>query len=185
MVSSFFYSAWYIFRSTFRTYHFFHPVGTLASREIEDYQLLSLRREQVFSNVSWQDGLKYRGNILVLGVLKSDCDSHLLFVPSHRRQPHCNSLIAFPTGEVLQEIAGHNVDGAVIGHFALGEFIYAEGSTIARVEDWMEMLSPEVLIRFPVSNLIARRSLVFARAGFGKSNFNKLLFSELYKQNQQ
>lgn len=159
------------------------PVGTLASRAFEDYQLPSSRKRQRFLNVPWQDELKYRGNILILGVLKSSKDGDLLFVPSHRRQPRCNSLIAFPTGEVLQEIAGHNIDGAVIGHFALGEFIYAEGGTIMESKDWMEVLSPEVLIRFPVSNLIARRSLVFARAGFGKSNFNKLLFSELYKQN--
>ncbi len=45
----------------------------------------------------------------------------------------------------------------------------------------MQVLSPEVLVRFPVSSLVARRSLIFARAGFGKSNLNKLLFSELYR----
>ena len=159
-----------------------HPVGPFASREVEEFHLHALRREQSFSDDFWEDGLKYRGNILVLGILKSCQDGHLLFVPSHRRQPHCGSLIASPTGDVLQEIAGHNIEGAAIGHFALGEFIYSGECSTMQSVDWMEVLSPEVLIRFPVTNLIARRSLIFARAGFGKSNFTKLLFSELYKE---
>jgi uncharacterized protein len=37
-------------------------------------------------------------------------------------------------------------------------------------------------VKFPVENLVARRTFVFARAGFGKSNLNKLLFSKLYAQ---
>src|SRR5207249_537610 len=31
-------------------------------------------------------------------------------------------------------------------------------------------------------NLVSRRTFVFARAGFGKSNLNKLLFAALYKE---
>jgi hypothetical protein len=38
-----------------------------------------------------------------------------------------------------------------------------------------------VAVQFPVSSLVSRRSFVFARAGFGKSSLNKLLFSTLYK----
>ena len=45
----------------------------------------------------------------------------------------------------------------------------------------MRIESPEIVVRFPVSSLVARRSFVFARAGFGKSNLNKLLFSKLYE----
>ena len=89
--------------------------------------------------------------------------------------------VAFPTGEVLQEICGHNIDGAEIGHFALGEYIYAEGSSATKFDEWMQIESPEIVIRFPIENLVARRSFVFARAGFGKSNLNKLLFSKLYE----
>src|SRR5439155_20134915 len=35
-------------------------------------------------------------------------------------------------------------------------------------------------VRFPMESLLARRTFIFARAGFGKSNLNKLLFSRLY-----
>jgi hypothetical protein len=46
----------------------------------------------------------------------------------------------------------------------------------------MQIRYPAVIPRFNIKNLVSRRSLVFARAGFGKSNLNKLLFSHLYKQ---
>ena len=45
----------------------------------------------------------------------------------------------------------------------------------------MQIVSPEVKIHLPVDSLVSRRSFIFARAGFGKSNLNKLLFSKLYE----
>ena len=45
----------------------------------------------------------------------------------------------------------------------------------------MQVVSPSVMVHFPVESLVSRRSFVFARAGFGKSNLNKLLFSKLYE----
>jgi len=39
---------------------------------------------------------------------------------------------------------------------------------------------PPVTARFDINQLVSRRSFVFARAGFGKSNLVKLLFSSLY-----
>src|SRR5574341_37666 len=41
--------------------------------------------------------------------------------------------------------------------------------------------NPELNVRFMAGSLVSRRTFVFARAGFGKSNLNKLLFSELYR----
>lgn len=49
-------------------------------------------------------------------------------------------------------------------------------------EDWMQIKEPEVLVKFPLESLVSRRSFIFARAGFGKSNLNKLLFSKLYRE---
>ncbi|BBL79266.1 hypothetical protein RxyAA322_11200 [Rubrobacter xylanophilus] len=49
-------------------------------------------------------------------------------------------------------------------------------------EDWMQIKEPEVLVEFPIESLVSRRSFIFARAGFGKSNLNKLLFSKLYAE---
>lgn len=87
-----------------------------------------------------------------------------------------------PSKEVLREIAGHNEKGAELGHFALGEYVYASGSEKLAVEDWMQIKEPDVLVKFPIESLVSRRSFIFTRAGFGKSNLNKLLFSKLYAE---
>jgi uncharacterized protein len=156
--------------------------GAFTSKKSEDANLLALREAQEISEKAREQELKYRVNMQVLGVLHKRPHHPMTFVASHRRLPPLGSLVAFPTADVLQEIAGHNLAGAGIGHLALGEYIYAKGCLTIKQEDWMHLLEPEVLIRFPVESLIARRSFIFARAGFGKSNLNKLLFSTLYKQ---
>ncbi len=71
--------------------------------------------------------------------------------------------------------------GAEIGFFTLGEFIYSGNDSRLSREDWMQIKLPAIITRFDVSHMSSRRSFVFARAGFGKSNLIKLLFSNLYK----
>lgn len=156
--------------------------GKLSTEYGEEYNIRALREERHIPEDLREDYLKYRVNIRVLSVIRKNGDGHLTFVSSHRRLPHVGSRVAFPSGSVLQEIVGHNTEGATIGHFALGEYIYAQGSQGNQIEDWMQIKGPEVQIKFPVASLVSRRSFIFARAGFGKSNLNKLLFSELYKQ---
>jgi len=160
----------------------FSSEGKLASGYGEEFNIRALRENRAVPDDLREDYLKYRVNIRVLGVLRKVSNEKLQFVASHRRLPHVGSPVAFPSGEVLREIVGHNVDGAVIGHFALGEYIYSEGCEQSLVEEWMQIKSPEIAVRFPVNQLVSRRSFVFARAGFGKSNLNKLLFSTLYAQ---
>ena len=45
----------------------------------------------------------------------------------------------------------------------------------------MQPIEPVVVPKFDIAQLVARRTFVFARAGFGKSNVTKLLFSTLYR----
>ena len=123
---------------------------------------------------------KCRVNIRVLEVLRKN-RYKLTFVPSHRRLPHLGSKVAFPSGAVLQEIAGHNIEGAEIGHLAYGEYIYAGDYRELRPQDWMQVVLPKVKVHFPLDSLVSHRSLIFARAGLGKSNLNKLQFSKLYE----
>src|SRR5579885_1872866 len=51
-------------------------------------------------------------NIRVLGVLRNTGGNTLTFVPSLRRLPHVGGAVAFPSGEVLKEVCGHNIEGA-------------------------------------------------------------------------
>lgn len=158
----------------------FSSEGKLSSGAGEEFNIRALREDRPVPEDLREQYLKYRVNIRVLGVLRTDARGKLTFVPSHRRLPHVGSPVAFPSGDVLRELAGHNVEGAAIGHFALGEYIYGDGSALLSREEWMQVKAPEVLIKFAIKNLVSRRSFIFARAGFGKSNLNKLLFSALY-----
>ncbi len=158
----------------------FSSEGKLAFGSGEEFNIRAVREERPIPEDLREQYLKYRVNIRVLGVLRKN-GSGLTFVPSHRRLPHVGSKVAFPSSDVLREIAGHNIEGAPIGHLAFGEYIYAGTSKALEAQDWMQLLEPEVLVRFPVDSLVSRRSFIFARAGFGKSNLNKLLFSKLYE----
>ncbi|AMN45516.1 ATPase [Steroidobacter denitrificans] len=158
----------------------FSSEGKLSFGSGEEFNIRAVREERPIPEDLREQYLKYRVNIRVLGVLRRNGNG-LTFVPSHRRLPHVGSKVAFPSSEVLREIAGHNIDGAPIGHLAFGEYIYAAGNKSFQSQEWMQVVDPEVLIRFPIESLVSRRSFIFARAGFGKSNLNKLLFSKLYE----
>src|SRR5262245_29523904 len=158
----------------------FSSEGKLSFGSGEEFNIRAVREDRPIPEDLREQYLKYRVNIRVLGVLRKH-GKKLNFVPSHRRLPHVGSKVAFPASEVLREIAGHNIEGALIGHLAFGEYIYAAGNTKIETLEWMQIVQPEVMVRFPIDSLVSRRSFVFARAGFGKSNLNKLLFSKLYE----
>jgi len=155
--------------------------GKLSSGVGEEFNIRAVKENRPIPEDLREQYLKYQIDIRVLGVVRIDGDGNLIFIASHRRLPHVGSPVAFLSDEVLKELAGHNNSGAEIGHFSLGEFVYANGSEKVLVEDGMQLKDPEVLVKFPISNLVSRRSFIFARAGFGKSNLNKLLFSKLYE----
>jgi hypothetical protein len=155
--------------------------GRLSSGAGEDFGLRAVAEGRVIPEDLREQYLKYRVNIRVLGVLRSVAEE-LRFVASHRRLPHVGSKVAFLSPDVLREVAGHNIPGAEIGYFALGEFIYSGDDKRLSVLPWMQLKKPHVIPRFPIRNLVSRRTFVFARAGFGKSNLNKLLFSSLYQE---
>lgn len=158
----------------------FSSEGKLSFGSGEEFNIRAVRENRPIPEDLREEYLKYRVNIRVLGVLRRN-GKGLTFVPSHRRLPHVGSKVAFPNDDVLREIAGHNIDGAPIGHLAFGEYIYAADSKSLQTQEWMQVVAPEVLVRFPIESLVSRRSFIFARAGFGKSNLNKLLFSKLYE----
>jgi hypothetical protein len=159
----------------------FSSQGKLSSGSGEEYSIRAVQEERIVPEDLREQYLRYSVNIRVLGVVRLT-GGRVAFVPSHRRLPHVGSPVAFPSNPVLQELAGHNLDGATIGLFALGEYVYAEGSEYAdQLDDLVQLRSPAIEVKFPIENLVSRRSFIFARAGFGKSNLNKLLFSKLYE----
>ena len=154
--------------------------GRLSSSAGEDYGIRAVADNRPVPEELREQHLKYKVNVRMLGVLRV-ANGSLIFAASHRRSPHVGSKAAFLSDEVLREVAGHNIpDGAEIGYFSLGEFIYSgEDNRLSR-EPWMQVRSPSVIPKFHVLDLVARRTFVFARAGFGKSNLVKYLFANLY-----
>ncbi len=163
----------------------FRSEGRLVSAEGEDYGIRAVREDRPVPAELREQYLKYRVNIRVLGVVRvqpKEGKDELIFAPSHRRLPHVGSKVARLSPEVLRRLVGHYDSGAELGFFTLGEFVYAGRDSRMPPEDWMRVQDATVIPRFQIQHMVARRSFIFARAGYGKSNLNKLLFSNLYGQ---
>ncbi|WP_460856788.1 ATP-binding protein [Nocardiopsis coralliicola] len=156
--------------------------GRLVSSIGEDYATRAVRDQRPIPDELRERYLKYRVDIRILGVLRQDGGRHV-FVPSHRRLPHVGAQVALLSDELLSEVANANdsSEGAIpIGYLAFGEFVYTGGDPRAGDTSWMQVQSPAIMPTFQIQKLLSRRSFVFARAGFGKSNLVKYLFSALY-----
>ena len=158
--------------------------GRLISSAGEDYALRQQRENRPIPEDLRDQFLKYRVNIRILGVLRyRDGDKPPVFVPSHRRLPHVGAKVAFLSDDLLRHVAGATADGVhavELGFLALGEFVYAGQDSRVGDDERLQIRDPAVLPRFDILHLVSRRSFVFARAGFGKSNLVKLLFANLY-----
>src|SRR5262249_48071220 len=66
----------------------FASEGKLASGAGEEFNIRAVREERPVPEDLREQYLKYRVNIRVLGVVRTNETDELLFVPSHRRLPH-------------------------------------------------------------------------------------------------
>ena len=131
-----------------------------------------------------KDKLKYRVEIKLLGAVKIAKDNNgekIIFVPSQRRLPHLGAKVSLPSDEVLKELCSLSDGDTDLGDYALGEFIYSGG--VSESDDMFRHITPHLKVNFNINNLVSKRSVVFARAGYGKSNLIKYLISDLYKNN--
>jgi DNA helicase HerA-like ATPase len=165
----------------------FIPSGLLATAEGEDYMNTMQRREYKVPDDLKRDKLKYRVEIKLLGavrVVKGDNgDENVMFIPSQRRLPHLGANVALPSDDVLKEICSLSEGDTDLGDYVLGEFIYSGGTS--NPTEIFRHINPALKVKFNINNLVSKRSVVFARAGYGKSNLIKYLIAELYKNNGQ
>ena len=162
----------------------FIPSGLLASSEGEDYiNTMQRRGQQVPENLK-EDKLKYRVEIKLLGAVKVVKDNNglekIVFVPSQRRLPHLGANVALPSEDVLKEICSLSEGKTDLGDYVLGEFVYSGDSNNST--EMFRHIAPRLVVKFNINNLVSKRSVVFARAGYGKSNLIKYLIAELYKK---
>lgn len=166
------------------------PGGRLATSIGEDYAMGAMRDEHDALPEDVLDNfLSYRVRARPLGVIRA-VNGKPVFVASHRRIPPFGAAVAFPdddlfqfvmaaTGSAAPEADSHPVP---VGHVALGEFVWGMGDQDFKPLEWMIPQSPLTKPQFDISQLVARRSFVLAKAGYGKSNLVRFLFSELYRE---
>lgn len=155
----------------------FFPSGAMSSIEGDEY-LASLARmslDEVPEDIK-ETKLRYNVHIKLLGTIGRQ-KGKLTFKPSVRELPHLGAVVGQPTPEVIEFIcrlgamdAESNLSATAspIGHLAHGDTVF-DGKG-----------RPAHPVYFDVKNLVGRRTYVFARAGYGKSNLIKLLIAELY-----
>ena len=156
------------------------PAGLLTSAEGEDYIEKMRERGEAVPEDLKQRKLKYRVQVKLLGAVRRD---PFRFAPSQRRLPHLGARVAWPSPAVLKRLCGLGCKAedqkTDLGDFALGEFIYSGEKKNAGDDVHLDL---QLSVDFNIRNLIARRTAVFARAGYGKSNLMKYLVAALYEQ---
>ncbi len=157
----------------------FVPGGLLTTAEGEDYINTMQRRQQAVPEDLKLQRLKYRVQIKLLGAVRA-VGNDIIYVPSQRRLPHLGAKVALPSAEVLSTLCRLSGGKTELGDYVLGEFVYC-GAKVAQKNPVLRSMDPTLPVLFDIHNLVSRRSVVFARAGYGKSNLIKFLISELYK----
>lgn len=157
----------------------FVPTGMLTLPEGEDYVNTLQRRGQNIPEDLKEQRLKYRVQIKLLGAVRI-VGSEVRYVPSQRRLPHLGAKVALPSPKVLEALCKLSGGKTELGNYVLGEFIY-DGGKVSNDDSVFRSIAPKLPVLFDINNLVSRRSVVFARAGYGKSNLIKFLVSELYQ----
>ena len=159
----------------------FVPSGLLASTEGEDYLNTMQRRHQTVDEKLKRQYLKYRVQVKLLGAVKVD-NSRIIYVPSQRRLPHLGAKVTLPSDNVLKALCELSGGKTTLGNYVLGEFVFCGVGRLPE-QPALRSMNPELKITFDINNLVSKRSVIFARAGYGKSNLMKYLLSELYRIN--
>jgi hypothetical protein len=120
--------------------------------------------------------LRFNVTVKLLGGLRKNGNA-IVYTPSIRRLPSLGAAVGMPNTETLKFICSLGITEdstpVEIGHLALGDNIF-DGTNG----------NPDLEVQFDINRLNARRTFVFARAGYGKSVLIKLLITKLYENNQ-
>lgn len=161
----------------------FNPVGIMTGIEGDEYlaDLARMKRQDIPEELK-ESKLRYNLNVKLLGGIEYNFnESRFIFHPSIRRLPHLGAPVKEPTVNLLKFIcslssASDDIDlskPATIGYYTLGEQVNDGKSN-----------PDELPIQFDIEKLVAKRTFVFARAGYGKSVLIKLLVTKLYEKEQ-
>lgn len=147
----------------------FYPMGTMAGTEADEYLSHLQRLNRPVPEDVKELKLRYNVKVRLLGTVEL-VGNQFRYRPGVRALPHLGARVCRPSDEALQFICNARLeaepDAVPIGYYALGDHVFSN-----------------LEVKFSFSRLLSRRTFVFARAGYGKSNLIKLLVSKLYEQN--
>ncbi len=147
------------------------PAGQLKSQSGDEYQVALAIKKTDLPDYIKSEHLWYVYKCMILGAIKFE-EQKLSFYPGIRKAPFLGLNVNRPSDDVLKFLAniGTNLDSPIIGKLSLG-------NDLALLNN-----GDEVSVKFDLTRLISKRTFVFSRAGYGKSNFVKLLTTRLREQ---
>lgn len=157
----------------------FFPVGAMTSVQGDEYLAdMSRMRREIPEDLK-ETKLRYSVKIKLLGTVSlenAEQGKIFWYHPSLRQLPHLGAEVFTPSTALIAftcSVGLEEDNPATIGHFCLGEeaFDGTKGK-------------PNIEVKFGVNKLRAKRTFVFARTGYGKSNLVKLLIAKLYENPQ-
>jgi hypothetical protein len=147
----------------------FYPMGTMVGTEADEYLSHLQRLNRPVPEDVKELKLRYNVKVRLLGMVEL-VGNQFRYRPGVRSLPHLGARVCLPSDEALQFVCNARLedepDAVPIGHYALGDRVFSN-----------------IEVKFSFGRLLSRRTFVFARAGYGKSNLIKLLVSKLYEQN--
>lgn len=161
----------------------FNPVGIMTGLEGDEYlaDLARMKKQDIPEDLK-ESKLRYNLSIKLLGGIEYDSSkSNFIFHPSIRRLPHLGAPVKEPTIKLLhficslgsQKSDSRDSKSVAIGHYTIGEQVFNNDNALG-----------ELPIQFDIDKLVAKRTFVFARAGYGKSILIKMLVTKLYENEQ-
>ncbi len=163
----------------------FMPVGIMSGFEGDEYLAAMHKKYEPIPEQLKEDRLRYSVRVKLLGAIQisNEFNDALIYIPSVRKLPHLGSRVAYPSVSVLRHLCRLGSKEAIrnteLGFYALGEVIYNGGEQCG--ETFMKSENERIPVHFDINNLVGKRSFIFARAGYGKSNMMKFLLAELYR----
>ena len=155
----------------------FFPVGAMISAQGDEYLADMSRMKRQIPEDLKETKLRYSVKIKLLGTVSLEgVEQAFTYHPSLRLLPHLGAEVYTPSNEVVNFTCSVGLQGdntTTIGHYCLGEDVF-DGSKG----------KPNIEVRFDVNKLRAKRTFIFARTGYGKSNLVKLLIAKLYESPQ-
>jgi DNA helicase HerA-like ATPase len=145
----------------------YHAAGQLASDRGDAYLVDLAKTEDAVPAPLMRQMLRYNLKMQLLGHLKIQAPGKFKFSVGERAFATLGRKVRVPSDAALAFLCNVGLEddptAAPLGHLAYGQ---RELKTVP--------------VRFSVGRLKGRRSFVFARAGYGKSNLIKYLMSQLY-----